>query len=222
MLLIMVVSNIIGDDYVNWGDGENIVDCGEDRDAGGDSIGDSGLDTNGGINPDFRDDKTKVGCSDNTAGDDGNSNDDVGPNDVGVAGTNDNNCDANEADTDGGNNGNVVGGDKNDGDGNEAAGGSNAKGGGGNEEGGDNSHGDAKDSGRDDSDDKDNIDFEDDDGVSGEFLQSNFASISTIFGANLNNLWSITTYRVIGLYEPSWDLVLSNICRFHLYRIIYL
>ena len=79
MVLMTVVSNISGDDYANWGDGENIVDCGEAKDAGGDSIGDGGLDTNGGINPDFRDDKTKVGCSDNTAGDDGNSNDDGGP-----------------------------------------------------------------------------------------------------------------------------------------------
>ena len=159
--------------------------CDEDKDgAGSDSIGDRGVDINGGSDPDFGDDKTKVSCSDDTAGDDGNSNDDGGPNDGGGVDTNDNDCDGDDTDTDGDNNDNVADGDENNGDGNEADDGSNDEGGGSNDEGGDNADGDAKYGGRDDCDDRDDIDFEDDDGVRGEFLQSNFVSIS--FDANLS------------------------------------
>ena len=76
---------------------------------------------------------------------------------------------------------------KNSGDRNEADGGSNDEGGAGNDEGGDNPDGDAKDGGRDDSNVRYDIGFEDDDdGVRGEFLQSNFVSIFTIFDANLS------------------------------------
>ena len=65
-----------GDD-ANCSDSESIVDCGEDKDGGGgNSIGDGGADTKGGCDPDFGDDKTKVGCNDNTAGDKGSSNND--------------------------------------------------------------------------------------------------------------------------------------------------
>ena len=66
----------------NWGDGENIVNCGEDK-VGGDSIGDGGVDTNDGSDPDFGDDKTKVGYSDDTADYDDNSDNDGGPNNGG-------------------------------------------------------------------------------------------------------------------------------------------
>ena len=153
---------------------ENIVDCGEDKDVSGDSIGDCGVDINDGSDPDFGDDKTKVDCSGNTAGNNGNSKDDGGPNDGGGVDTNDNNCDGDDADTDGDNDNNVADGDKNDGDGNET------------DKGGDNTEGEGKDGGRDDCDDKHDIDFEDDDGVRGEYLQSNFVIISTIFDANLS------------------------------------
>ena len=99
---------------------------------------------------------------------------------------NNNDCDGDDADTDGDNNDNVADGDKNNGDDNEADGGSNNKGGGGNGQRGDNADDDAKDGGREDCDDRDDIAFEDDDGVRGEFLQSNFVSMSTIFDANLS------------------------------------
>ena len=190
-------SNDEGNEDVEGGDGESIVDCGNDVHGdsgdknnsdgvddcgvninGGDSIGDGGVDTNGGSNPDFGDDKTKVVCSGDTAGDDGNSNHDGGPNDDGGVDTNDNDCDGDDADTDGDNNDNVADGEKN-----EPDGGSNDEGGGGDDEGSDNADGNAKDVSRDDCDNKDDIDFESDDGVRDEFLQSN--SISTIFDANL-------------------------------------
>ena len=51
-----------GGDDVNWGDGENIVDCSEHKDVGSDGVGDDSVDTDGGSDPDFGDDKTKVGC----------------------------------------------------------------------------------------------------------------------------------------------------------------
>ena len=155
-----------------------IVDWGEDK-VGGDSIGDGGVNTNGGSDPDFGDDKTKVGYSDDTADDDGNSNNDSGPNDGGGVDTNDNDYDGDDADTDSDNDDNVADGDKNDSDGNEAGNGSFEERGGGNDE------GDDKDGGR-DYYGIDDIDFEDDGGVKGEFnLQSNFVSITTIFDANL-------------------------------------
>ena len=163
--------NIKFDDDANCGDFESILDCGEDKNSLGDSIDDGGVDTNGGSDPDFGYGKTRVGCSDNAAGNDGNSNDDGSGID-----TNDNDCDKDDSDIDG---------DNDDGDGNDADGGSNGGGGGGNDEGGDNVDSDAKDGCRDidviDFDLEDDIDFEDDDGVKNEFLQSNFVSISTIF-----------------------------------------
>ena len=161
----------------NWGDGENIVNCGEDK-VGGDSIGDGGVDNNGGSDPDFGDDKTKVGYSDDTADYDDNSDNDGGPNDGGGVNTNDNDYDGDDADTDGGNDDNVDDGDKNDTNGNEADRWSTEERWGGNDE------DDDKDSSRDDYD-IDDIDFQDDDGVRGEFLQSNFVSITTNLYANL-------------------------------------
>ena len=160
------------------------VDRSEDKDPGGDSIGDGGVDTNGSSDPDFWDDKAKVVCSDNIAGVDDNSKDDGGSNDGGGVDTNGNDCDWDDADTDGDNDDNIADGDKNDGDGNEAHGCSYGEGGGGNDEGDDNADGGGKDGGRDDFDDKDDIDFDIDDGVRGEFLQSNFVSIFIIFDAN--------------------------------------
>ena len=167
--------NIKFDDDANCGDFESILDCGEDKNSLGDSIDDGGVDTNGGSDPDFGYGKTRVGCSDNAAGNDGNSNDDGSGID-----TNDNDCDKDDSDIDG---------DNDDGDGNDADGGSNGGGGDGNDEGGDNVDSDAKDGCRDidviDFDLEDDIDFEDDDGVKNEFLQSNFVSISTIFDVYL-------------------------------------
>ena len=167
--------NIKFDDDANCGDFESILDSGEDKNSLGDSIDDGGVDTNGGSDPDFGYGKTRVGCSDNAAGNDGNSNDDGSGID-----TNDNDCDKDDSDIDG---------DNDDGDGNDADGGSNGGGGGGNDEGGDNVDSDAKDGCRDidviDFDLEDDIDFEDDDGVKNEFLQSNFVSISTIFDVYL-------------------------------------
>ena len=65
-----------GDD-ANCGDSESIVDSGEDKDGGGaNSIGDGVVDTKGRCDPYFGDDKTKVGCNDNTAGDEGSRNND--------------------------------------------------------------------------------------------------------------------------------------------------
>ena len=69
-------SDCVDGDDANCGDGESIVDCGEDKDDGGDGTGDVVVDTKGGCDPDFGDDKTKAGCSDNTAGDEGNSDND--------------------------------------------------------------------------------------------------------------------------------------------------
>ena len=177
--------NIKCDDDDNCGDFESILNCGEDKDSLGDSIDDGGVNTNGGSDSDFGDGKTRVGCSDNTAGNDGNSNDDGS----GIN-TNDNDCDdEDDSDTDGDNDDNVADGDKDDGGGNDADGGSNGGGGGGNDEGGDNVDSDAKDGCRGidviDFDLEDDIDFEDDDGVKNEFFQSNFVSISTIFDVYL-------------------------------------
>ena len=45
--------NINGGDDANRVDGENIVDCIEDKDVSGDSIGDGGVDTNGDSDPDL-------------------------------------------------------------------------------------------------------------------------------------------------------------------------
>ena len=167
--------NIKFDDDANCGDFESILNCGEDKNSLGDSIDDGGVDTNGGSDPDFGYGKTRVGCSDNAAGNDGNSNDDGSGID-----TNDNDCDEDDSDIDG---------DNDDGDGNDADGGSNGGGGVGNDEGDDNVDSDAKDGCRDidviDFDLEDDIDFEDDDGVKNEFLQSNFVSISTIFDVYL-------------------------------------
>ena len=148
-----------GDD-ANCSESESIFDCADDKDgAGGDRIGDGDVDINGSSDPNFRDDKTKVGRNANAAVNDGNAIDDGGPNDgVGVD-TNDNGCAADDAGTDGDNNDDVGDGDKNDGDVNGADGGSNDGEGGGND-GGDNADGDSKDGGRDDGDDKDDIDFE--------------------------------------------------------------
>ena len=96
----------------------------------------------------------KVGCSDDTAGDDGHSNNDGGLDDgVGVD-TNDNDCDVDYAGADGDYNDNVGYGDKNGGNDDEADGDSNEEGGGGNDEGGHNDDGDAKDVGWDNWDDK--------------------------------------------------------------------
>ena len=81
-------------------------------------------------------------------------------------------------------------------------GGSNDEREGGNDEGGDNADGDVKDGGRDDCDDRDDIDFEDDDGVSGEFLQSNFVSISTLFDTNLS---------FPGLIRCRWSLKYNDV-----------
>ena len=117
------------------------------------SIGDGGFGTNSSSHLNFGDDKTKVGCSDNTAGADGNSNYDGGPKKGSDVDANDNDFDGDDADSHGdNNNNNVPYGDKNYGDGNDADSGSN-------DEGGDNADGDTKDGGRDDGDDKDHIRF---------------------------------------------------------------
>ena len=60
--------------------------------GGGDSIGNGGIALIGERDPHFRDGKTKIGCSDDTAGDDGNSDNDGGPNDSGGVDTNYNYC----------------------------------------------------------------------------------------------------------------------------------
>ena len=215
-------ANINGGDDANWVDGENIVHCGEDKDAGGDGV----VDANGGSDADFEDDKTKVDCSDDTADVDCNSNNDGGPNDGGGGDTNGNDSDWDDSDTDDDNN-DVTDGD-NDSDGNEANGGSNDEGGGGNDDDGDNADGDAKDGGSNDYDDKDDVEFKDDDGVRGGFFSNPISFAFPQFlmwiyhflvQLDVINLWSITTCQVIGLYEPSCDLALNSICWFHLYRV---
>lgn len=88
-----------------------------------------------------------------------------------------------------------------------------------NDEGGDHLDGDAKDDGRDDEDDKGDIDFENDDVIKLEFLQFNFVSFSTILmpiynlliQLDVNNLCTVTMFRVIGISEPSYNLTLSSI-----------
>ena len=194
--------NINDGDDANWDDGESIIDCGDDKDGGGggESISDGGVGNNGGSDSDFGDGETKIGCRDDTAFEDRNSNNDGGPSDGGVD-ANDYDCDGDDADS------NVANGDKNDGDGG--------------------SNDDAK--------------------MVVEMmmmtkmvlilkimmvLKTNFCN--SIFLAfpqylmgiyhflvqmDLNNLCTITLCQVIGLSELSYDLALSSICWFHLYRI---
>ena len=107
----------------------------------------------------FGDDKAKVGWGDNTAVDDGNSNDGCGPNEGGAVDANDNDYNGDNTNTGDDNNDNIADENKNDGDGIEANGGSN---------------------------DKDDINFEDDCGVKNKFWQFNFVSIFTIFDTNLS------------------------------------
>ena len=62
-----------GDD-ANCSESESIFDCADDKDgAGGDRIGDGDVDINGSSDPNFRDDKTKVGRNANAAVNDGNA-----------------------------------------------------------------------------------------------------------------------------------------------------
>ena len=72
--------NINGGDNANCVDGENKVNCSDDKDGGddGDNIDDSCFGTDG--DRDFQDDKTRVDSSKDTAGDDGISSDDGGLN----------------------------------------------------------------------------------------------------------------------------------------------
>ena len=65
-----------GGDDASCSDGESMVDCGEDKDGGGNSMGDGVVDTKGGCDPDFWDDNNKVGCNENIAGDEGSSTND--------------------------------------------------------------------------------------------------------------------------------------------------
>ena len=149
-------------------DGDNIVDCSDNKDGGGDgdSVDDGGVTIDGGSNPDFGNDKSKVDCSEDTTGRDVFSNDDGGFEYI--------DCCSHGADSDGDkNNGGRE--DKSDGDGNNDDGGSN-------DERGDNFDGDAKDGARDDGDNKDDIYLE---GNDGEFLQINFVSISRAYDASL-------------------------------------
>ena len=139
---------------INGGDGKRIVKCGDDEGGGG-------VDTNGGSDPDFGDDKSKCEwrCSGDAAVDDGNSNNDGNPNDGGGIDTNDTDCEGDDADIDGDNNDNAADGDKSAGDGNDANDGSNDEGGGGNDNRCSHTDGIAKDGGSDDGNDKDDIDF---------------------------------------------------------------
>ena len=188
--------NINGGDNATCVDGENIVNCCDDKDGGddGDIIDDSGFGTDG--DRDFEDDKTKADCREDTAGDDGISNDNGGPNYGGCVNTNDNDFGGDGTDSDGDNNNNNnnnknnnnnndnnnnnnnhdVDVDKNDGDENDADDVSN-------NEGGENADSDDKDDARDDDDNKDHIDFE---GNDQEFFETSFIKVSTTYGANLS------------------------------------
>ena len=74
---------------------------------------------------------------------------------------------------------------------------------------------DAKDGDRDDGEDKDDTDFEDDDGVKCKFLQFIFVAfpqflmwiLHFLVQLDVYNFCAITMGRVIGLYEPSYDLL---------------
>ena len=84
-------ANINVVDDANCNDVESIVHCGENKDgSGGPSIDDVGVDTKGYSDLDFGNEKTKVGCIEDTTGVNGNSNDNGSPDDADDVGNNDN------------------------------------------------------------------------------------------------------------------------------------
>ena len=84
-------ANINAVDDANCSDVESIVHCGENKDgSGGPSIDDVGVYTKGYSDLDFGNEKTKVGCIEDTTGVNGNSNDNGSPDDADDVGNNDN------------------------------------------------------------------------------------------------------------------------------------